>query len=99
MSEGTRNFRKTKTKARETNLKSTTHKKNKGHIKRRRNEQEAKVKPVAHHGNSPMSPKSGATEKKVAAAMTQDGIRTTAIGNKAGPSPPTAPVVIIIILT
>jgi hypothetical protein len=45
--EGTRNFRKIKTNIRGTNLKGLTHKKNKVHIKLRKNEQEAKAKQVA----------------------------------------------------
>jgi len=93
MNEGTRNFRKTKTKARGTKLTSITHKKNKVHIKLRRNEQEAKAKPVALLGNSLMSARNGTPEKKVAVAMTQAGTKDTAIGNKAGPPPLTVSVV------
>jgi hypothetical protein len=97
--EGTRNFRKTKTKAKGTKLTSITHKKNKVHIKLRKNEQEAKAKQVALPGNSLIPARNGTLEKKVAVATTQAGNKDTAIGNKAGPPSHTAPAVITLTQT
>ena len=99
MNEGTKNFRKTKTKTNGTRPTSITHKESKVHIKLRRNEQEAKVKPVALLGSSQMSARNGTPGLKAAVATTQTGTKDTAIGNKAGPPPLTAPVVTAITTT